>query len=1137
MKYSTSPSSSHTHNKKRTRVNGDSSLLYSALPLRKRPQNRIISHSAIVHIHNLDVPLVSPTTGSPLDSIHLEPDRPYTLGRAARDCDFRFNDRRVSRTHCQVLFDSVDRRVYVVDGTMSLLGGDDVVSEFKKRLVSCDELDSVKPSLNGLFVNGVRVKRGLAKELHAGDEVMLVCGNKGMCGLLIRIGFVIQGLVIKEEVAVGSNEMHFDRPWLVEGSTLVGHSQGSVSGGKRSKRVFAVRASDAVCPCYDFQKNKRRDAVGRANPLLSLCRQILNSDDPISCIRGFNSSNLRLEAKQGCNNKLVQIQGVNRADPPDFSAEGRKEVDNDMVDFRWQTLRCENLHNDQGIVNKKLCCEKQCVLVDGDNLLGKDLRYCTEDDNCTKSKALVLNTLSEKENAPCFDGVLRMKTTENSVPPPGKKFYLNRLQNMDHVTGPFSFHSTISLPELLYPLESILSMFIATFTCDVSWFLSYCKIPHHLPVTIACHNAERCWSSRLDKRASSPRLDFPNLVLVFPQFPEEIAFSKERKRQGVACHHPKLFILERENSIRVIITSANLVANQWNNVTNTVWWQDFPSRTAPDLSSLFVRVSDGETDQHLGSDFSAQLAGFVASLLIDVPSQAYWIMKLAKYNFEEAMGYLVASVPGVYSFRSLNAYECALQTCGVKLLGLVEASVVGLSYLFHSAADTNGAHLKRLAAFIGKSGENANGMLEVLLTRNTNVAADVNAVSVLVPDPDQAYEGDSIQLGFMPRDIAKWVSPLWDSGFFKFSGYIYPKEALAAALGGSNLRVQLILHVSQGPYFSGVTRMMLPEHAIAFCSLVASIRRCVGLWRLQEVLWQYKWPEVEQSDFIYGSSSIGPINAQFLATFAAATGKRSMHFLDSEESDPKWGCWNATEELKNPSIQVLFPTIERVKNASNGVLPSRRILCFSEKTWQRLRTMDILHDAIPHPCDRVGQPMHTKVVRRRFQSKKDASSSGWLYCGSHNFSAAAWGRPISCPTDLKSNLHEKTSFSLGSRLHICNYEIGIVFVFPPAETTGCASKYNSSLDDIVLPFVVPAPKYGPIDRPATAQAMREALTELKEQDQEKLAELASVEETMDEVPEEDEEIGDTINHFMLEKEEEKAYAEELWIQVDSSQSS
>lgn len=48
----------------------------------------------------------------------------------------------------------------------------------------------------------------------------------------------------------------------------------------------------------------------------------------------------------------------------------------------------------------------------------------------------------------------------------------------------------------------------------------------------------------------------------YPPFPEAIAFGKDRKNRGVGCHHPKLLVLQREDSMRVIITSANLVAKQ-----------------------------------------------------------------------------------------------------------------------------------------------------------------------------------------------------------------------------------------------------------------------------------------------------------------------------------------------------------------------------------------------------------------------------------------------------------------------------------------------------------------------------------------------------------------------------------------------
>lgn len=88
------------------------------------------------------------------------------------------------------------------------------------------------------------------------------------------------------------------------------------------------------------------------------------------------------------------------------------------------------------------------------------------------------------------------------------------------------------------------------------------------------------------------------------------------------------------------------------------------------------------------------------------------------------------------------------------------------------------------------------------------------------------------------------------------------------------------------------------------------------------------------------------------------------------------------------------------------------------------------------------------------------------------------------------------------------------------------------MDDITLPFVIPAPKYGPRDRPATAQAMKEALFELAEK--RKHVEGSMMEENMtDEEYPEEEEMVETKDYVDEEKEEEITYAETLWSQVDS----
>ncbi|KAJ8553534.1 hypothetical protein K7X08_024212 [Anisodus acutangulus] len=597
-----------------------------------------------------------------------------------------------------------------------------------------------------------------------------------------------------------------------------------------------------------------------------------------------------------------------------------------------------------------------------------------------------------KEVVGQLDDTVKEKNITGVVPPPGRKFILNRLAS----EGPPKFSedpNAVSLPELLYPIENLEQLFIATFTADIPWFLSYCEIPADLPVTITCHNTERCWSSSPDKRISKPYSDFPNLVVVYPPFPEVIAFGE----------------------IVAVLWSSNLVAGQWCRVTNTIWWQDFPRLDVPDYLSLFTPISEVGNNGHLISDFAAQLAGFMAYLVADVPSQAHWILELTNYDFRGSTGYLVASVPGVHSChipliskpKHFLGGDCLPELCHFKSVGSVEASVAGLSHLFRTSVDLSGARMKKLATYLGNCGENVYGMSEVILKRDSNIPVDANAVSILIPNPENLSLGE----------------------FRKVEG--------------SSTKVHLILHVSQGPSFSAISEVIRAEHVSAICSLIASLQRCWGIWQLQELL------ESRLSHFL-------PLHLEF-RFWATAAGKQSSRFSESEESDPDWGCWSVSQELRTPSIRIIFPTIERVKNASSGILASRRILCFSQKTWHRLKTMRILHDAVPCPGYRIGYPMHVKVARRRIQSKKDASSFGWVYCGSHNFSEAAWGRPVSGLLDKKTN-----------------------------GNSSCSAK---EADEWV----------------------------------------------QEEIPEEEEEVIEATGFVVKEKEDEKAYAEKLWSQVDSSE--
>eukprot|EP01018_Ginkgo_biloba_P003635 Gb_16332 [translate_table: standard] len=408
----------------------------------------------------------------------------------------------------------------------------------------------------------------------------------------------------------------------------------------------------------------------------------------------------------------------------------------------------------------------------------------------------------------------------------GEAFCLNHLEFMD--LNSTKHHGTVSLWDLLTPVDSLLGIFSATFTSDILWFLSSCKIPNDLPVTIACHNSERCWSRNNDQHWSRSYPDWPNLTVVYPAFPDAIAFGQGDKRQGVGCHHPKLFLLHRRDSMRVIITSANLVPRQWLHVTNTVWWQDFPRRSTPDYQSLFNCRSFMEPKNIMNGDFAAQLAGFLATLVVGVPSEAHWIAELTHYDFRRATGYLVTSVPGMHGCphpypqlpaKSQTAISKPLtgRFSNEKYVGVVPTSVVGLSYRFRATADPKGARMRALATLLSNAKGNKEGMLPVLLKRNLNVPADRNAVSVIVCDirscsediflqedlstshsPTRISDEVYVHLGFLCKDAAKWIAPLWDGRIFSFAAYVWPQEVLEIASGRSNNKVQLALYVFQG---------------------------------------------------------------------------------------------------------------------------------------------------------------------------------------------------------------------------------------------------------------------------------------------------------------------------------------------------
>ncbi|RWW88860.1 hypothetical protein BHE74_00002247 [Ensete ventricosum] len=220
----------------------------------------------------------------------------------------------------------------------------------------------------------------------------------------------------------------------------------------------------------------------------------------------------------------------------------------------------------------------------------------------------------------------------------------------------------------------------------------------------------------------------------------------------------------------------------------------------------------------------------------------------------------------------------------------------------------------------------------------------------------------------------------------------------------------------------------------------------------------------------------------------------------------------------NPATQVVG--IRRAYFLPLLIQESTVCLCIGKSEF-RVR---VLPRVVGSPVMRtglVGLRFRVQVAQRRFQSGNGMFSFGWIYIGSHNFSPAAWGNTLLSSSESKA-----------PKLHICNYELGIVLIVPPPDLSVTDGRNRFNLDDFVLPFVMPAPEYQDGDRPATAQAMREACVEVTSS-KESVSEDATEELNEEDIVDEEVTFEESDFCIQQESEEERIYAEMLWGQVDS----
>lgn len=150
----------------------------------------------------------------------------------------------------------------------------------------------------------------------------------------------------------------------------------------------------------------------------------------------------------------------------------------------------------------------------------------------------------------------------------------------------------------------------------------------------------------------------------------------------------------------------------------------------------------------------------------------------------------------------------------------------------------------------------------------------------------------------------------------------------------------------------------------------------------------------------------------------------SNNFIDLTESDD--------DESVNFDFKLVFPTLRTVENSRGGPEAFGTLFC-KKKDFESLNCpTEIFHDCVtgPDDKDKCKYPMHSKIM-----TVSSGKTVSYIYCGSHNFTASAWGKTT----------------KQGSMLMINNFEVGVLI---PASEWDC--KY---------PYLRPAPKYKSNDLP------------------------------------------------------------------------
>ncbi|XP_018347763.1 PREDICTED: probable tyrosyl-DNA phosphodiesterase [Trachymyrmex septentrionalis] len=200
--------------------------------------------------------------------------------------------------------------------------------------------------------------------------------------------------------------------------------------------------------------------------------------------------------------------------------------------------------------------------------------------------------------------------------------FFTRIENSKET---YSQQFSITFPEILdRSLGEIVNSLHLNFMVDVGWLcLQYLLAGQ-------CTDMMILYGDRVDREKLNN-----NITMIEVDMPTKFG-----------CHHTKIMILQyKDDGIRVVVSTANLYSDDWENRTQGLW-------ISPHLPRLpeSANPSDGESPTGFKKDLERYLNKYRH------PALTQWICAVRRADFSDVNVFLVASVPGTHKDNEADSW-------------------------------------------------------------------------------------------------------------------------------------------------------------------------------------------------------------------------------------------------------------------------------------------------------------------------------------------------------------------------------------------------------------------------------------------------------------------------------------------------